>query len=156
MKEAGIFAREFSTLGRWVQVGVAAGRVISVSFPQSPDEEATETHELLDRIESYLAGTPETFEDVTVALTVPTDHRRVLELLRDIPYGETIRLERLVKMTPMLDSADDDDRERVRHALTGNPTPLLIPDHRVEDTQGATPPGVAATLRAIEAGEGDG
>ncbi len=52
----GIFARESSYLDRYVQLGVASGRVLSVSFPDTPDEEAREDHELLERIFDYLDG----------------------------------------------------------------------------------------------------
>ena len=47
---AGIYARESTYLGRYVQVGIASGRVISVSFPERPDEGYETDHELLDRI----------------------------------------------------------------------------------------------------------
>ena len=45
MDMAGIFARESAYLGRYVQVGVASGRVISVSFPEAPDPDAPENHD---------------------------------------------------------------------------------------------------------------
>ncbi|MFB6083149.1 MAG: MGMT family protein [Halorientalis sp.] len=145
---AGIYARESAYLDRHVQVGIAQGRVISVSFPETPDEGAEADHDLLDRIDAYLDGVEETFEDVQVALTVPTDQRKVLEAVREIPYGEDASVAQLARMTPGLD--DEDDQRAVREALTENPAPLLIPDHRVRDGPGATPPAVVDKLRSIE------
>ncbi|WP_335999937.1 MGMT family protein [Halorientalis halophila] len=148
--EAGIFAREAPYLDRHVQVGVAQGRVISVSFPRTPDGEARSDHELLDRIESYLDGVEESFDDVLVALTVPTDQRSVLEVLREIPYGENASVGQLARLTAGLDDDNDDDLRTVREALAENPAPLLIPDHRVRDGPGATPPDIVDKLRSIE------
>lgn len=145
---AGIFAREFPDLERYVQLGVAQGRVLSVSFPTDPDAEATSDHELLDRIGAYLQGEPDDFSDVTVALTVPTDQRAVLETVRDIPYGEVATLEELARATPGLD--EDADGAQIREALAGNPAPLFIPDHRVRDGPSGAPPQVAQKLRAVE------
>ena len=147
---AGIYARESTYLDRYVQVGVAQGRVISVSFPETPDEGAETDHDLLDRIDAYLDGVDETFEDVQVALTVPTDQRKILEAVREIPYGQDSSVTQLARMTPGLDDESDDDIRAVREALTENPAPLLIPDHRVRDGPGATPPAVVDKLRSVE------
>jgi methylated-DNA-[protein]-cysteine S-methyltransferase len=147
---AGIYARESGYLDRYVQVGIAQGRVISVSFPESPDEGAEDDHDLLDRIGAYLDGVEERFEDVQVALTVPTDQRQVLESVREIPYGEDASVGQLARMTPGLDGESDDDLRAVREALTENPAPLLIPDHRVRDGPGATPPAIVDKLRSVE------
>ena len=150
MDEAGIYARAVPELDRAVQVGVAGGRVISVSFPRDPDPGSSADHDLLDRIEAYLGGEPDGFEDVTVALTVPTTQRRVLERLREVPYGETTTVEALARMTPRLDAEEADARDTVRAALADNPAPLLIPDHRVTNVTGAAPADVVERLRAIE------
>ena len=147
---AGIYARESTYLDRYVQAGVAQGRVISVSFPETPDEGAETDHDLLDRIDAYLDGVDETFEDVQVALTVPTDQRKILEAVREIPYGQDSSVTQLARMTPGLDDESDDDIRAVREALTENPAPLLIPDHRVRDGPGATPPAVVDKLRSVE------
>jgi methylated-DNA-[protein]-cysteine S-methyltransferase len=149
-EEAGIYARESGYLDRYVRFGAARGRVISVSFPETADEGATDDHDLLDRIDAYLEGVEETFEDVTVALTVPTDQRGVLESVRGIPYGEEVSCDQLARMTADLDADDEGDRETVRTALANNPAPLLIPDHRVRDGPSAAPPAVEQKLRAVE------
>ncbi|RXK48522.1 MGMT family protein [Halorientalis pallida] len=147
---AGIYARESAYLGRYVQVGIAQGRVISVSFPESPDEGAEDDHDILDRIDAYLDGVEERFEDVQVALTVPTDQRQVLEAVREIPYGQDSSVAQLARIAPGLDDESDDDVRAVREALTENPAPLFVPDHRVRDGPGATPPAVVDKLRSVE------
>ena len=147
-EDAGIYARESDFLDRYVQVGVASERVLSVSFPGSAD--VGSEYALLDRIFEYLAGTEDEFVDVDIALTVPTDQRAVLEAVREIPYGSQVTVERLAAMTPGLDSEDDTDRDRVRSALAENPLPLLIPDHRVRDGPSAAPPKVEQRLRSLE------
>jgi methylated-DNA-[protein]-cysteine S-methyltransferase len=150
MDDAGIYARSVPGLDRAVQIGVAGGRVISVSFPHDPAPDAGSDHPLLDRVEGYFAGDAETFGDVTVALTVPTDRRAVLEALREVPYGETVSVEALARMTPRLDADDGGDGETARAALAENPAPLLVPDHRVTDGTSVAPADVAARLKQIE------
>ncbi|UIP00895.1 MGMT family protein [Halobaculum sp. CBA1158] len=148
--DTGVFAREFDALGRAVAIGVASGRVISVSFPESPPSDTGPDHPLLDRIGDYLAGDEDDFADVAVAITVPTDQREVLESIRNVPYGESIDLGRVAKLTAGLDHEDDDDLETVRAALAANPVPLVVPDHRVSGVGGATPGSLAERLRSIE------
>jgi methylated-DNA-[protein]-cysteine S-methyltransferase len=149
-EEAGIYARESTYLDRHVQVGIAQGRVISVSFPSEPDADAGTNHPLLDRIDTYLQGGTEGFSDVTVALTVPTDRRAVLETVRTIPYGEQTTVDEVARMTSGLDPEESDDRVLVREALADNPAPLFVPDHRVRDGPSAAPASVEQRLRAVE------
>ncbi|MFB6119825.1 MAG: methylated-DNA--[protein]-cysteine S-methyltransferase [Halobacteriaceae archaeon] len=148
--DTGIYARQFSYLGRYVQLGVAGQKVISVSFPESPDEEAESDHPLLDRVEAYLEGVEEDFGDVDVGLTVSGDRRDVLEAVREIPYGEQVTVESLVRMTPGLDAGSADDQDLAREALADNPAPLLVPDHRVRDGASAAPADVEQKLRSLE------
>lgn len=147
---AGIYARESTYLDRHVQVGVAQGRVISVSFPKAPPDDAEPDHELLDRVFAYLQGEREDFGDVAVALTVPTEQRRVLEAVREIPYGEEASVEQIARMAAGLDPEDDGDLGAAREALAANPAPIFIPDHRVRDGPSAAPPDVEQKLRAVE------
>ena len=151
MEEAGIYARESAYLGRFVQLGAASGRLLSVSFPEHPETDVSEDHQLLDRIFNYLDGVHEVdFSDVQVALTVPTGQRAVLEQVRAIPYGEQTDVAGLARMTPDLDPDDDDDLILVRTALDENPAPLVIPDHRVRNGPSAAPPAVEQKLRTLE------
>jgi len=148
---AGIYAREIDYLERYVQLGVASGRVISVSFPEFPDDDAGGEHELLDRFERYCDGINEDdFVDVEVGLTVPTGQRKVLETLRGVGYGEDVSVEQLATMTPTLNPDDDEDIVIVREALAENPLPVIFPDHRVRDGPSALPPQVEQKLRSLE------
>jgi methylated-DNA-[protein]-cysteine S-methyltransferase len=149
MQDAGIYAREYDALGTVVQLGVAGGQVINVSFPESVPTDAERDHALLDRVDDYLAGESDHFDDVSVALTVPTDQRRVLDALRKLPYGETVSVDRVARLAGF-DDEEPEEMATVREALRSNPVPLFVPDHRVDGTQGATPSHVAKRLRAVE------
>ena len=150
MARAGIYARFVPLLDRYVQLGMASGRVINVAFPEDTAEDAESEHPLLDRLDRYFDGSRDSFEDVAVALTVPTDHRKVLDTLRQVPYGEGITVEQLARMTPGLDPGDPDDLERTRRGLSANPTPLLIPSHRAGDGRWVSPASVVEALRSLE------
>lgn len=148
--DAGIYAIESSYLDCYVQVGIASGKVISVSFPDEEPGGTVDGLALLERIESYLDGTEDEFTDVEIALTAPTENRNVLEAVRDIPYGEQLSVRKLTNVVPGLDPTREDDEITVRTALAENPAPLLIPDHRVRDAPSAAPPSIEQRLRAIE------
>ena len=148
--DAGIYARESEYLERHVQVGFASGRVLSVTFPETPDEDAIGELPLLDRIQAYLEGEEDDFADVDVAMTMPTDRRQVLEAVRGVPYGEQVTVKKLASLTPDLEADDDEAHQLVRTALAENPTPLVIPDHRVRDGPSAAPPEVEQRLRSLE------
>lgn len=150
MDDAGIYARESVYLDRYVQFGIAQGRVISVSFPATEPADAEDEHELLDRVQSYLDGTREEFADVQVAMTMQTDHREVLEAVREIPYGREQTVEGLTRMVPGRDAEEQSDRTVVREALEANAIPLLIPDHRVRDGPSGAPATVEQKLRSVE------
>lgn len=149
MDEAGIYARESPLLDRAVQLGIASGRVISVSFPDAVPADAEREHPLLDRVFAYLDGEEEDLSDVEIAITVPTAQRTALEAAQNVPYGETVTVERLTTIAGM-DGDDEEDQLAVRTALRENPVPIFVPDHRVRDADGATPAAVAETLRELE------
>ena len=148
--DAGIYARECPYLESYVQLGIAQQRVISVSFPTQPAEDAGAEHELLDRIDAYLEGAVDDFADVAVALTVPTDTRRVLEAVREIPYGEDATVAEIAAMTAGLNGDDSEIHEQVREAIDANPAPIFVPDHRVRDGPSAAPPAIEQRLRSVE------
>ncbi|PSQ17139.1 cysteine methyltransferase [Halobacteriales archaeon QS_8_69_26] len=146
--EAGIYALDSEYLECAVQVGMASGKVIRVTVPSEPDPEAATENSLLDRIDGYLSGLEEEdFSDVEVGLTVPTDHRAVLEAVRTVPYGTEVPVEKLARMAA---GVDPDDEETVRTALDGNPVPLIVPDHRVRNGPSGAPPRVEQRLRSLE------
>ncbi|MFC7235716.1 MGMT family protein [Halosegnis marinus] len=150
MEDAGIYAREATYLDRYVQFGHASGKLLSVSFPTEPDDNAEPEHPLLDRIGAYLEGASDDFDDVEVALTLPTDRRGVLESLRQVPYGENVTVAELARMTAGLVDGEADDHQLVREALAANPAPLVVGDHRVRDGPSAAPPEVEQRLRSLE------
>jgi methylated-DNA-[protein]-cysteine S-methyltransferase len=119
-------------------------------FSPQPDESADTDHPLLDRIDAYLDGTDESFTNVDVALTLPTDRRAVVETLRAVEHGQSVTVEALVRTTPGLDGGSEEDHQTVRAALADNPTPLVIGDHRVRDGPNAAPSDVATRLRSLE------
>lgn len=145
----GIFARESSYLGTWVQLGIASQQIVQVSFPETPASEADADHDILDRIFAYFEGAKDDFRDVEVALTVPTDHRSVLLATREVPYGSQTSVEGLVGMAG-LDPDDEDSIDSAREALAQNPVPLFLPDHRVRDGPSSAPPQVEQRLRSLE------
>ncbi|MDS0281108.1 methylated-DNA--[protein]-cysteine S-methyltransferase [Haloarcula onubensis] len=148
--DAGIYARESTYLDRFVQLGEAGDRIIAVSFPTQAEPDSSAAHPLLDRIEAYLGGAEDDFDDVAVGLTVPTAQRRVLERVREIPYGEETSVAQLAALTPDLDPDDEGDLTAVREALAANPVALLVPDHRVRDGPSGAPPPVEQKLRSVE------
>lgn len=147
MEDAGIYARQVPGLDRVVQFGVAQGRVVGVDFPDAVPADADSDHPLFERLEEYLGGGAD-LTDVTVALTVPTDRRAVLEAVQELPAGETVGLARLVRLAG-LDPDDESDRRTTETTLRENPVPILVPDHRVE-APGATPDDVVRALRTVE------
>ena len=146
---AGIYARESEYLERHVQLGVAGGRLLSLSFPESPDPSAAEDHELLDRVSAYLEGERDDFRDVSVALAAASADHDILSAVREIPYGENASVKRVARMAA-LDPEDEEDLQRVRQALADNPAPLIVPDHRVRDGPSGAPPAVEQRLRSLE------
>lgn len=146
---SGVFAREYDAIGRAVEVGFAGGKLIAVSFPADVPADADADHPLLDRIGDHLTGGDERFDDVEIGLTVPTEERRVLETLRELPAGESSSVSRLTRLAG-LDDNDATDLESVTRALRGNPLPIVLPDHRVEGGPYATPGEVRSTLRRVE------
>lgn len=150
MSGTGIFARDVTELDGAVQVGIANGRVISVSFPEAPEPDAKPAHAVLDWIEEYLAGTRTDVTEIETGLTVPTDQRTVLETVRKIPYGESLDLQRVVARSPGLDPDDSANLDVAREALAANPIPLFVPDHRVEGVGGGAPPAVRVVFRSVE------
>jgi methylated-DNA-[protein]-cysteine S-methyltransferase len=142
----GLYAREFANVGV-VQVGAAAGKIISVSFPDEAPGDAGDDHPALDAVAAALAGEAD-LRTVDVALTVPTDQRDVLDAVRQVPPGERASLTQVAHMAG-LDPDDADDLATIRGALRENPVPLFVPDHRVEG-EWATPPDVAARFREAE------
>lgn len=150
MAAAGIYAHESAFLDCYVQLGIAGDRVVSVSFPEDAPEDASDEHPLFDRVDAYLDGAEDDFDDITVGLTVPTDQRAVLEAVRNVPYGDQITVETLVTMVSGRDPESEEDRQLARTALAENPVPLFVPDHRVRNAPSGAPDSVLRRLRELE------
>lgn len=145
----GIYAKQFPELGTVVQLGIAGGQVISVSFPDSVPADAATDHDVFSKIEAFLDGDRLALTEVEIALTVPTDQRQVLEALQNVPADNTVSVSRLARLAGMEEDSEE-ARQTVREAVRSNPIPLLIPDHRVRGVDGPTPPAVAEALDRIE------
>lgn len=148
--DTGIFAARSTWLDAWVQIGVASGRVISLTvLPTEPDDHQGD-HGALDRILAYLdEDDSSALSRVEIGLTVPTTDRAVYETMRSIPHGEARTLDQLVASTPA-----DLDESTVRRAVVETPIPIVIPAHRVAIDAGPTDQRVTAKLRTRE-GIGD-
>lgn len=145
------FARYSPYLERYVELRIAGGVVESVRFPEETDGGAAAEHDLLDRIDEYLAGTTaDAFADVDVRLPGGEPAASVLRAARAVPYGDNATVSDLVRESPHLRSDAPADHETVRRILDDNPTPLIVPDHRVRDAPGGAPPGVEQRLRSLE------
>lgn len=145
------YARYDPYLETYVEVSLVDDKVTSVTFPDNPDPEAGEDHNLLDRIEDYLSGTArDDFTDVPVELSGSPTERAVFETVRALPYGENASIEQLVRSLDGLDADRHEDHDLVREILDGNPIPLIVPDHRVRDGPSGAPPAVEQRLRSLE------
>lgn len=151
MTGSGMFAGRSDFLDRWVRIGVASGKVISVSFPEDgPDAPVDRDHPALTRLIAYLdEGEANGFEDVEIGLTVPTDHRRIYDTVRAIPHGANRTVASVAERTAVVASGED-GLSAVRSALADNPVPVLVPDHRVDGVTGAPDPPVRTALRELE------
>ncbi|MFW5965126.1 MAG: MGMT family protein [Halodesulfurarchaeum sp.] len=150
MSGSGIFARELDPPGHVVQIGVANGRIISLSLPAEPEPGADTDHTHLDWLQQYFAGEKTDVRAIETGLTVPTDQRRVLETIRKIPYGESLKLDRVIARASGLDPEREADRAAAREAVESNPVPIVIPTHRVSDSEDPLPADVRRTLRELE------
>ncbi len=149
MSDSGVFAGYVESLDRWVQVGIASGNVIQVSVFSTEPAEVVD-HPYVARLVAVLdGGEPDPFDDIPIALTVSTQERRIFETVRGIPPRQERTVAEVVSRTAVLQPGEDAHRH-VREALSGNPVPLLVPDHRVAGIDGATPPDVRRHLRRIE------
>ncbi len=148
--DTGIFAVRSTWLDAWIQIGVASGRVISLTVLANEPDDHQGDHDVLDRILAYLDEDDEAaLSGLEIGLTVPTLDRAVYETIRSIPYGTVWSLEQLVANTPT-----DIDAAAARRAVAETPVPIVIPAHRVAIDDGPTDQRVTTKLRTRE-GIGD-
>jgi methylated-DNA-[protein]-cysteine S-methyltransferase len=83
--------------------------------------------ELVERLQAYARGAREDFRDVTIDHARFTDfQRRVIDECRRIPPGATMSYGRLAEMAGRAGAA-----RAVGNVMRTNPTPLVVPCHRV-------------------------
>ncbi len=88
--------------------------------------------DLEDRLKSYLAGRPVSFDDVKLDLSGTADfHRRVWRETRSIRYGQTRSYQWLAQQAGSPRGA-----RAVGRAMAANAVPIIIPCHRVITSQG--------------------
>ena len=102
------------------------------------------------RIAALLAGQKVDFADAPLDLTdIPDFHRRVYEVARAIPPGETLTYGDIARQVGTVA-----DARAVGQALGRNPWPIVVPCHRVLAASGRTggfsaPGGVDTKLRIL-------
>lgn len=97
---------------------------------------------LVDRLQRYCEGTFDDFLDVDLQPLAQTPfQQRVVELCRRIPYGSSLTYGQLAELAGHPRAA-----RAVGNCMRTNPTPLIVPCHRVVGTGGA--------MRGYSAGEG--
>jgi methylated-DNA-[protein]-cysteine S-methyltransferase len=111
------------------------GRLVALRFGEQAGGGGATTPELeaaVEQLGEYFAGRRRTF-DVPVTLPENQFDRRVLEALRQIPYGESTTYGRLTTRLG-LPSAHV---RRVGGAIARNPLAIVIPCHRVLGADGS-------------------
>ena len=79
-------------------------------------------------LERYFAGTPEDFSGIPLDLTGATPFRRAVWMAaREIPWGQTTSYAGLAKLMGRGPGA----ARAVGQALGANPTPIVVPCHRI-------------------------
>jgi methylated-DNA-[protein]-cysteine S-methyltransferase len=105
----------------------------------------------IDGIVALLAGAASDLSSVPLDLeAMPDFHRRVYEVARQIPAGQTLSYGEIARRL-----GDPSQARAVGAALGANPIPILIPCHRVLAADGRTggfsaPGGVSTKLRLLE------
>jgi len=111
------------------------GRLVALRFGEHVGCDGGTTPELeaaVEQLGEYFAGRRRTFD---VALTLPENpfDRRVLEALRQIPYGETTTYGRLTTRLGLPAA----HVRRVGGAIARNPLAIVVPCHRVLGADGS-------------------
>ncbi len=131
----------------WVGVmGSSRGIVTATTFPQlTPDEallrfgervagaayDANAFSGLIERLKAYYAGKRVDSPDKLDLTDAPPFFRRVWEVTRSIPYGETRSYAWVAQQTGNRQAA-----RAVGQAMSRNPIPIIIPCHRVVTSNG--------------------
>jgi len=116
----------------YVNVTIFGGKVVSVKFDRKAVDEEIKTSlaiKLKGDLERYFNGKFVDF-DYPVLLNTSNFTRKVLEKVREIPYGKTISYKNLAE------KLNTKGYRAVGLALKKNPIPIIIPCHRVVSKKG--------------------
>ena len=119
-------------------------------FPDADEASPAPVQHVIDRIIALLDGEPREFADVPIDFGgVPELNRRVYDIARTIPPGETLTYGEIAKRLGDPAMARD-----VGQALGQNPFPIIVPCHRVLAAGGKTggfsaPGGVKTKLKLL-------
>ena len=106
---------------------------------------------VIDRVLALLDGRPVDFDDVPVDLAgVPEFHRKVYEVARTIPPGQTTTYGEIARRL-----GQPHESREVGQALGRNPIAIIVPCHRVLGADGrmggfSAPGGLATKRRILE------
>jgi methylated-DNA-[protein]-cysteine S-methyltransferase len=107
-------------------------RVVNHELPRAGALERQREHEVIERIRAYFAGARVAFDDVELDLDWATPFQaRVADVLRAIPYGETVTYGELAAL------AGHPNAQRAAGTFCAhNRFPLFVPCHRVVAADG--------------------
>ena len=136
----------FNTDTGWVGILASARGLLGITLPQRSAEEANQllgdganhatwsprlSDDLMERLKAYFNGHKVTFADELNLCQTTAFQRKVWEITRLIPYGETRSYAWVAQQISRPQSA-----QAVGQALARNPLPIIIPCHRVVTSDG--------------------
>ena len=114
-----------------------------VSALKPADRDPGSLRDVLNQLEEYFAGKRETF-DVALHLSGTVFQRRVWRALQELPYGRVTTYGHLARELGIDDSRTPGTggrlvsaAQKVGWAIGANPTPIVIPCHRVIGADGS-------------------
>ncbi|MFO7968107.1 MAG: methylated-DNA--[protein]-cysteine S-methyltransferase [Archaeoglobaceae archaeon] len=116
----------------FVNVSIEDGVITGVEFSSSPCQSKVESKEagkLMEDLSNYFEGYKTDFKGHSVELDTTDFVERVLDEVRNIPYGETVTYGELASRLETAPRA-------IGQAMKRNPIPLVIPCHRVVSAKG--------------------
>jgi methylated-DNA-[protein]-cysteine S-methyltransferase len=147
-----IFETPLGACGIWWGVrGITRVQLPEVAGPDNGIEPPPEVRDAIDRITRLLTGEPVDLSDLPLDMDgLPELHRRVYDIARRIPPGETRTYGQVAA-----ELGDPGAARAVGQALGRNPFPIVVPCHRVLAAGGksggfSAPGGVATKMRLLE------
>jgi methylated-DNA-[protein]-cysteine S-methyltransferase len=152
----GLLGRDAPLVSVWVghasadEVRRAARRQIAESGSKAEFVEGDWYPELRQRLERYCMGERCDFDDISLAPSRATEfQKRVVKIVRRIPYGKTLSYGRLAEKAGFPRAA-----RAVGTVMSSNRFPIVVPCHRVVVAGGKTggytsPQGISLKLRLL-------